>query len=114
MALQNAEKRCSRSDQKGNYIQQVTDVPGIFAHVFADKVPALLAWKSRVPHIERHRDPGSTHGFAANLVNDHDVDQGVIHLYDLERSWRTRWLSGCRRLATRQSALTQRFEPSIT
>jgi hypothetical protein len=49
MALQNAEKRCFRSEQKGNYIQQVTDVLGIFAQVFADKVPALLARKSRVP-----------------------------------------------------------------
>jgi hypothetical protein len=50
MALQNAEKRCFRSEQKGNYIQQVTDVPGIFAQVFADKVPVLLARKSRLPH----------------------------------------------------------------
>jgi hypothetical protein len=53
MALQNAEKRYFRSEQKGNYFQQVTDVPGIFAHVFADKVPALLARKSREPRQKR-------------------------------------------------------------
>jgi hypothetical protein len=28
---------------------EVIDVPGIFAHVFANKVPALLARKSRGP-----------------------------------------------------------------
>jgi hypothetical protein len=31
-------------------IQQVTDAPGIFAHVFADTVPARLARKSREPY----------------------------------------------------------------
>ena len=51
MALQNAEKRCFRSEQNGHYIQQVTDVPGNFAHVFTNKVPALLARKSRGPRV---------------------------------------------------------------
>jgi hypothetical protein len=51
MALQSTDKRCFRSEQNGHCIQQVTDVPGIFAHVFADKVPALLARKSRVPSL---------------------------------------------------------------
>jgi hypothetical protein len=49
MALQNAEKRHFRSEQNGHCDQPVTDVPGNFAHVFANKVPALLARKSRVP-----------------------------------------------------------------
>ena len=49
MALRNADKRCFRSERNGHCIQQVTDVPGIFAHVFAEKVPALLARKSREP-----------------------------------------------------------------
>ena len=49
MALQNTEKRYSHSEQNGRFIQQVTDVPGIFAYVFKNKVPALLARKSRVP-----------------------------------------------------------------
>src|SRR5271163_4131569 len=49
MALQNAEKRHFRSEQNGHCDQQVTDVPGNFAHVFANKVPALLAPKSRGP-----------------------------------------------------------------
>ncbi len=50
MALQNAEKNHFRSEQNGYCHQQVTDVPGNFAHAFANKVPALLAQKSRVPH----------------------------------------------------------------
>jgi hypothetical protein len=50
MAPQNADKRRFRCEQNGHYIQQVTAVPGIFANVFAGKVPALLALKSRVPH----------------------------------------------------------------
>jgi hypothetical protein len=49
MALQNAEKNHFRSEQNGYCHQQVTDVPGNFAHAFANKVPALLARKSRVP-----------------------------------------------------------------
>ncbi len=49
MALQNPEKGCFRSGQNGHYLQQVTDVLGIFAQVFMDEVPALLARKSRVP-----------------------------------------------------------------
>jgi hypothetical protein len=49
MAHQNADKRCFRIEQNGQCIQQVTEVLGILAHVFADKVPALLARKSRVP-----------------------------------------------------------------
>jgi hypothetical protein len=38
-----------RSEQNGYCHQQVTDVPGNFAHVFAKKVPSLLAQKSRGP-----------------------------------------------------------------
>ncbi len=49
MALQNDEERHFRSEQNDHYLQQVIDVPGIFAHVFVDKVPALLAPKSRGP-----------------------------------------------------------------
>ncbi len=51
MAVQNAEKNCFRSGQNGPYYQKVIDVPGIFAPVFANKVPALLARKSRGPPI---------------------------------------------------------------
>jgi hypothetical protein len=51
MALQNAEKNHFRSEQNGYCHQQVTGVPGNFAHVFANKVPALLARKSRVPQV---------------------------------------------------------------
>src|SRR3984957_11806661 len=47
MVLQNAEKRYFHSEQNGHCIQPVTDVPSNFAHVFTDKVPALLARKSR-------------------------------------------------------------------
>ena len=47
----NAEKRYLHSEQNGPCIQQVIEVPGIFAHVFANKVPALLARKSRVPQV---------------------------------------------------------------
>jgi hypothetical protein len=53
MALQNPKKSCFRSEQNGHCLQQVTGVPGIFAHVFVDKVPALLARKSRVPRLVR-------------------------------------------------------------
>jgi len=53
MAVQNAEKNCFRSGQNGPYYQKVIDVPGIFAPVFANKVPALLARKSRGPLKER-------------------------------------------------------------
>ena len=48
MALQNPKKSCFRSEQNGHCLQHVTGVPGIFAHVFVDKVPALLARKSRL------------------------------------------------------------------
>ncbi len=51
MALQNPEKGCFRSAQNGHCLQQVTGAPGIFAHVFVDQVPALLARKSRVPLV---------------------------------------------------------------
>src|ERR1700677_4722420 len=53
MALQNPKKSCFRSEQNGHCLQHVTGVPGIFAHVFVDKVPALLARKSRVPRLPR-------------------------------------------------------------
>jgi hypothetical protein len=49
MAPQIADKRYLHSEQNGLCIQQVIEVPGIFVHVFANKVPALLARKSRVP-----------------------------------------------------------------
>jgi hypothetical protein len=49
MALQNPENGSYRSEQKGHFIQQVTDALGNFAHVFANKVPALLPRKSREP-----------------------------------------------------------------
>jgi hypothetical protein len=49
MAVQNAEKSCFRSGQNSPCYQEVIDVPSIFAHVFANKVPALLARKSRGP-----------------------------------------------------------------
>ncbi len=49
MALQNTAKWRFRREQSSHCIQQVTDVPGNFAHAFANKVPALLARKSRVP-----------------------------------------------------------------
>jgi hypothetical protein len=52
MARQNAEKRCFLSKQNGHCIQQVTGLPGIFSHVFAYEVPALLARKSREPQME--------------------------------------------------------------
>ncbi|MGO8856898.1 MAG: AAA family ATPase, partial [Steroidobacteraceae bacterium] len=42
-----------RREQSSHCIQQVTDVPGNFAHAFANKVPALLARKSRVPPTVR-------------------------------------------------------------
>jgi hypothetical protein len=51
MARQNAEKRCFLSKQNGHCIQQVTGLPGIFPHVFAHEVPALLARKSRGPLV---------------------------------------------------------------
>jgi len=51
MAPQNADKRCFRGQQNGHCIQQVTGLPGDFPHVFTDKVPALLARKSKVPRI---------------------------------------------------------------
>ena len=41
------------SEQNGPCIQQVIEVPGIFAHVFANKVPALLARKSRAEQPSR-------------------------------------------------------------
>ena len=41
-ALQNAAKRRLRGEQNAHYIQQVSDVPGNFAHVFTDKVPAYM------------------------------------------------------------------------
>src|ERR1700689_4733664 len=50
-AFQNAGKPRFRSEQNSHCIQRVTDEPGIFAHVFADKIPALLAPKSRVPLV---------------------------------------------------------------
>ncbi|MGD0493862.1 MAG: hypothetical protein ABSC32_20230, partial [Steroidobacteraceae bacterium] len=46
------------SEQNGLCIQQVIEVNGIFAHDFANKVPALLARKSRVPPFSR-RTPKS-------------------------------------------------------
>ncbi len=52
MALQNTAKWRFRREQSSHCIQQVTDVPGNFAHAFANKVPALLARKSRVPPEE--------------------------------------------------------------
>ena len=52
MTLRNHEKRYLLSEQNGHCVPQVTGVPSIFAHVFADKVPALLARKSRVPPFE--------------------------------------------------------------
>src|SRR5271163_4094210 len=51
MALQNAAKWRFRSEQNGDCIQQVIDVSDIPAHVFVDKVPALLARKSRGPRV---------------------------------------------------------------
>ena len=51
MAPQNAEKSHFLSEQNRQCIQQVTDVPDIFTHVFATKVPALLTLKSRGPRI---------------------------------------------------------------
>lgn len=41
--------KISASHSSWRCIQQVVEVPGIFAHVFADKAPALLARKSREP-----------------------------------------------------------------
>ena len=62
MALQNTEKRHFRSEQNGHCDQQVTDVPRNFArnfaHVFANKVPALSARKSRVPPNREIRSTG--------------------------------------------------------
>ena len=52
MALQDANQRGFRSEQNGLCIQQVTDAPSTFADVFADKVPALLARKSRGPQLK--------------------------------------------------------------
>jgi len=49
MAPQNADKHCFRGQQNGHCIQQVTGLPGDFPHVFTDKVPELLARKSRAP-----------------------------------------------------------------
>jgi hypothetical protein len=54
-------------------------VPGIFAHVFVDKVPALLARKSREPR------------------NAH-LTQGPIHLYSRPR---TAWSSPIRPATSR-------------
>jgi hypothetical protein len=49
MALQNAEKSYFHSEQNGLCIQQIIEVHDIVAHDFANKVPALLARKSREP-----------------------------------------------------------------
>jgi hypothetical protein len=42
MALQNAAKWRFRREHNSHYIQYVTDVPGNFAPVFRDKVPAYM------------------------------------------------------------------------
>jgi hypothetical protein len=57
MVLQSPERGCFRSEQNGHCDQQVTDVPRNFAHVFANKVPALSARKSRVPLDRRRKCP---------------------------------------------------------
>ena len=61
MVLQNAEKRYFHSEQNGHCIQPVTDVPSNFAHVFTDKVPALLARKSRGSLVDDIRDTHAAH-----------------------------------------------------
>jgi hypothetical protein len=54
MARQSAEKRYFYSAQNGSCIQQVIAVSGNFADVSANKVPALLARKSKAPRVALH------------------------------------------------------------
>jgi len=49
MAAQNGEQRPFLTEPNALCIQQLTDVPGIFALVFGNKVPALLARESSEP-----------------------------------------------------------------
>ena len=53
MAHQNAAKCHFHSEQNDYCIQQVTDARSDFVQDFSEKVPALLALKSRGPRKDR-------------------------------------------------------------
>ena len=80
MVLQNPERGCFRSEQNGHCIQQVTDALSIFAHVFTDKVPALLARKSREPQRMRPDLEAQPEGISAHKLVDPVGGDGIIEV----------------------------------